>query len=213
MKHVHPFDRSRAGVTLLEMMFVVAILSVTLATLFGLSLGFGDTVRVQDAKMNAHDEARRAMQTLVADLRQAVRMSINWNQLPGETLTYRVADDVDGNGTAVDVNGRIELGSLRTIGRDLDDANGDGYKGEQLIVQGAGGLRVLANHLSPDSEQPAPDGSFGPSEDTNNNGRLDRGVWFEPWDRGIRITIQTQGTDRRGHVLRYTLQEVVYPRN
>ncbi len=203
----------RAGMTLIEVMFATGILTIVLGTLFGMTFAFSNTIQVQDATVTAHDEARRALLRIVPDLRQAASSTINWDELPGETISYSVAMDVDGNGTAVDDNGRLEVGGTRTIGRDVEDANGDGLTMEQLIVTRGDTTTVLANGLSPDSEQPAADGTFGAAEDTNGNGRIDRGVWFEPWNGGIRVNVQAQSADRQGHLIRYTLQEIVYPRN
>lgn len=204
---------SNRGMTLLEAMFSVAIMTVVMGTLFGLAMSFGDTAQIQEIKATTNDEARRALQMLVPDLHQAVRSSINWADLPGEVLSYCVAADNDGNGTAVDKNSEIEISAPRVITRDKDDVNGDGKLLDQLIAISGGNVTVLANDLSPESEQPDAAGVFGAAQDTNGNGRLDCGIWFEPWGRGLRVTIQTLGTDRRGHDLRVTLQEIVYVRN
>ncbi len=201
------------GMTLLEVMFAVAIFTVVMGALFTLALGFGDTADIQSIQANSNDDARKALDTLVTELRQAARSSINWAQLPGAQLVYRVATDLDGNGTAVDVNGRIELSQPRTVARDLADANHDSVGGKQLTATAGDTIRVLANNVSPDSEQPDAAGVFGPAQDTNKNGRLDRGIWFEPQGRGLRITIQTQGVNRRNQVIRSTFQETVFPRN
>ena len=212
MPHCNRITR-KSGFTLLEMVFAMAILTMVMGTLFGLALSIGDTARVQEARLNAHDEARRALLLLVPDVRQAVSTSVNWAALPGETLTYRVADDVDGNGTAVNKDVRLELGAVRTIQRDLDDLNNDGQTANQLVAVTDSGVRVLANNLTPVSEQPSEEGVFGDAEDTNGNGRMDRGIWFEPWAGGLRITVQTQGADRRGHITTVTLDAIVDPRN
>ena len=201
------------GMTMLEVMFAVSIFTIVMAVIFGMGIGFGDTAEVEFLKATATDEARRAMQSLIPDLRQAVRSSINWAELPGEVLMYSVAEDLDGNGTAVDQSGRLEVSAPRLVSRDTEDANGDLLSVAQLIVTQGETVRVLANNLSPDAEAPDAEGNFGTTEDTNNNGRLDQGIWFEPWERGLRVTIQTQGTTRRGHVLRTTVQEVVFPMN
>jgi len=201
------------GMTLLEMMFAVSIFTVVMAAIFGLSFSFGDTVEVQEIKATTNDEARRALQFIIPDLRQAVRSTINWDELPGERISYCVPEDISGNGLPVNVQGRLEIGPPRVISRDLEDVNGDGLRETQLIVQSAGRVQVLANDVSPDSEQPDAMGVFGPAQDLNGNGRLDRGIWFEPDGRGIRVTIQTQGVNRQGHILRTTLQETVVPRN
>ncbi len=205
-KHAH-------GMTLIEVMFALSILSIVMAVLFTFSMSFGDTAQLQHAKALGNDETRRALQALVPDLHQGVRSSINWGQLPGEMLSYSVPEDLDGNGTPVDAGRRLETSLPRIVTRDLDDINGDGLRETQLIAVNGRSVHVLANNLSPESEQPDENGVFGPAQDTNGNGEIDRGVWFESWGRGVRITIQTQGTTRKGHVIRTTLQEVVFPRN
>lgn len=202
------------GMTLLEVMFTVAMLTAVMGVLFGLAISFGDTARVQDVKVTSHDEVRRAMDFIVKDLRQAASGLINWADLPGESVSYRVPMDLSGNGIPVNESGNLELSPERTIMRDLEDLTGDGLTVRQLIVTDGDTTRVLANEISPDAEQPGPDGVFGPAQDLNGNGRLDQGVWFEPWGQGgIRITLQASGQSRQGHILRTDLREVVYPRN
>ena len=204
---------NRRGMTLIEVMFAAAIFTVVMGVIIGTAIGFGDTAEIQEIQATSMDEAQRTLQAIVPDIRQAVRSSINWDDLPGEALSYSVAADLDGNGTAVDIGGRLEMSVPRVIARDLEDLNDDGFAGSQLIAMNGSGMRVLANNLSPESEQPDDQGDFGLAQDLNGNGRLDRGIWFEPWGRGLRITIQTQGETRQGHVLRATFQEVVFPRN
>lgn len=202
------------GMTLIEVMFSVAIFTVVMGIIMTFALGFGDTAQLQNVRATGNDEARRALQSIVPDLRQAIGSTINWDSLPGEMLSYRVPEDVDGNGLPVDMGGQLEMGAPRVIGRDLEDINYDGLRSAQLAVTSGDTFRVLANHLSPESESPGAEGVFGPEQDANGNGQLDRGVWFEPFGNGgILITVQAQGDTRRGHTIRTTLQEIVYPRN
>ncbi len=202
------------GVTMLELAFAVAIFSVVMGVLFTFSIGFGDTAQVQGIKTSGNDEVRRALQAIVPDLHQAISGTINWAELPGDRLSYQVPEDLDGNGIPVNIGGRLEHGTLRTIMRDADDLNADGFGVTQLVgVSGDNPPTVLANGISEDAERPDENGEFTEAQDTNGNGRMDNGVWFEPWGRGIAITLQTQGTTRRGVALRTTYQEIVYPRN
>ena len=211
-KHTHT-----AGMTLLEVMFAVALLTVVVGTLFTFTISFSDTSEVYEIKATGQDEGRRALQIIVRDLHQAVRSSVNWDQLPGQTITYRIPEDIDGNGIPVNVDGALETGAMRTIGRDTDDLNNDGLSTEQIIITNGTALRVLANYVSPDQETSGNDGIFDIADDINGNGQQDQGIFFEPFGNGVRVTIQVQGTTRRkgegGHVLRTTLQEVVGFRN
>jgi prepilin-type N-terminal cleavage/methylation domain-containing protein len=203
----------RNGMTLIEVMVAMSIFTAVMGVLLSFAIAFGDTAEVQGVQATGNDEARRAMGAIIPDLRQAFRSSIDWGQLPGDTIAYRVPTDLDGNGSAVDINGELELSLPHVIGRDTEDVNGDGFTVTQLAVTNGITMRVLANELVPESEQLGEDGVFDPADDLNGNGRLDRGVWFEVFGRGVRVTVQTQGTTRKGHVINTTLQELVFPRN
>jgi prepilin-type N-terminal cleavage/methylation domain-containing protein len=188
----------RAGFTLLEMMISITILTTVLGVLYMLSMSITQSVTTEEAKMASQDEARRALQFIVRELRQAASQSVMLDILPGPAISYRVATDVDGNGTAVDVGGNLELGGIRFIGLDTNDSNGDGLR-NQLILNDAGNVRVLANNLVPTPLNAAPD---------------QRGFWVETWNQGFRITVGTQFTaGNNGHLIRSTYNEVVVPRN
>jgi prepilin-type N-terminal cleavage/methylation domain-containing protein len=205
--------KNNRGMTLLELMMAVAILTVVMGALFGISLSMTDTQQVQESKAVANDEARRALQQIIPDLRQAARSSINWADLPGQVVTYRVATDLNGNGVAVDAGGNIELSPERTIQRDVDDLTGDGFTETQLVLITGDTPRVIANNISPWNEQPDANGVFGPAQDLNGNGRLDRGFWVEPRDGGLEVSVQADVRTRRGHIMSATLTEFVVPRN
>ena len=211
------------GMTLLEVMFSTAIFTVVVGSLFSFSLVFGNMSDIQEVKARGLDEAKRAMGSVVPDLRQAVFSSINQAQLLAnpEEITYATPEDLDGNGTPVDINNNIEMGAPKTIRRDTEDIDGDGNTDSQLIVVQAGKFpELLANNLCPVSEQRDANGAFGPTEDTNGNGRLDQGILFELVGTAIRVTIQCEDTTRnlgRGesaqHTLPTKLQTLVVPRN
>ena len=201
---------STAGMTLLEVVFAVAILTVVMAVLFGLALSLGDTARVQEAKTTTFDQARKGMTYMVSDLRQAENFTLS--PLPAETLTYRIATDVDGNGTAVDMGMNLELSRPRVITRDEKDLNGDGITLSQLVLWNGDSAMVLANDVMP-YEDLNDNGQLDAGEDTNNNGALDPGIWFERTGSGVRITLQTLGRSRRGHIIQSGMQTTVVPRN
>ncbi len=211
-------SKRNSGVTLLEVMAATAIMTIVMGALFGLSLSMSDTAKVQDVQITSSSDGRRALLELVPELRQAGRMSINWTDLPGESITYQVAEDADGNGVAVNAGAALELSALRTIQRDVDDLNLDGKTLGQLIMIDSAkaegeNITVLANYLVPISETTDSLGVFGPAQDTNGNGRLDQGIWFEPFGSGLLLTVQTQGETRRGHMLISEASAFVNPRN
>ena len=199
------------GFTLLEMMVSVSIVVVVVGILSGMAIGLGNTARVQEIKGNAGDQARRGMLYIIRDLRQADGSSITG--APGDVITYRVAADVDGNGTAVDVSGNLELGPLITAGRDVDDLNNDGITDSQFIwSDGPNVVDVFANNLLP-NEDGNNNGVLDSGEDGNGNGVLDRGLWFQRNGSFIQVTIQTGGQTRRGRMITFNFNELVRPRN
>ncbi|MBI3118873.1 MAG: prepilin-type N-terminal cleavage/methylation domain-containing protein [Candidatus Hydrogenedentes bacterium] len=202
-----------AGMTLMEVMMAVAIFTIVMGALFAITLSIGDTARVQDAKLVTNDEARRALQQLVPELRQAASLSINWTALPGQSITYQIATDLDGNGAAVDVDGALELSAARTVKRDFDDENADGITATQLVLGSGDMVRVLANNIAPENEGTDVNGVFGPTQDTNGNGRQERGFWIEARNGGLEVSIQAQGETRQGQLLSTMLTEFVAPRN
>ena len=202
--------RDDHGFTLIEIMMATAIMTVVMGMLVGLSISFGDTTEVQDISIITSDEARRAILTVTPELRQSARMSINFDELPGDSITYRVADDSDNNGSAVSAEILIELSAARTIQRDVDDLNEDGLTTTQLILINGDALRVLANDLNPLSETLDAQGVL---QDTDGDGKRDLGFWVESFQQGLLLTFETQRTTRRGHDLSQTTTGFVVPRN
>lgn len=201
-----PGKNSRRGVTLLELMMAMSILTVVMGVLFTMSISIGDTAKLQDVKVVNNDEARRALMAVVPRLRQAQTSSINMADLPGDVLSFRMPVDLDGNGTAVNVSGDMETGGLITIQRDVADQNQDGVSAKQLVMIDGNEITVLANSLAPDgAPQPAADGE----EDPENNA----GFWVEQQSGGLLLTIRTEGESRRGTLIRQQFTELVDPRN
>ena len=133
-------------------------------------------------------------------VRMASRNTVNWNQLPGPVLIFRSADDVDGNGTAVSVDARLELGGAITVGPDLLDENGDGLTATQLVMVQGDVVTVLANHLvaPPDGTQPTADNS---------------GFWVTPRDAGVELMIRAQGRTARGRIMTTSMSQFATMRN
>ncbi len=198
------------GMTLVELVMTVGLMTIVMGALFAMSLSLSDTVQVYNATISATDEARRALYFIIPRLSQASRQTINMNELPGDVLVFRMPTDLDGNGTCVDVNGTLELGTPVTIRRDTEDLNGDGITNTQLIMIQGDNITVVANNIFSPPEQENPDGSFN---DTNNNGRLDRGFMVIPEGNSLRVIIDTVGRTRRGHDLVIHIEERVTPRN
>lgn len=193
----------RQGMTLLEVMMAVAVFSIVIATIFSLSLGIADAASLQQVRIANHDEARRALITVIPRLRQALNQSINWGELPGDSIDFQMPVDINGNGTPVNMFGAIEFTRIMTIQRDADDANNDGLTLNQLVLLDGDEVRVLANNIA-DAVAPADAGEDPPPG---------VGFWAAPVNGGLRVTVQAQGRTRRGQIVTTTLSEFVMPRN
>ena len=205
--------RSNHGMTLLEIMITVTVFTVVVGMLFVISNSLSAATTAQDSRTFTQDEARNAMQIIVKDLRQAQAGSINWATLPGATITYRVAADVDGNGTAVNNGGFLELSPVHTITRDTTDLNHDGRTTNQLIFNDGVRVRVLTNDLLV-SEDTNNNGVLDGTEDRNGNRVLDRGIWFQASGNGVQVLLQTQRRPTpQSALVNSTLRETVVPRN
>jgi prepilin-type N-terminal cleavage/methylation domain-containing protein len=204
--------RTNAGFTLLEMMASVAILAIVAGMMFLLAGTLQAASLTQETKLTTQEEVRAGMEFIVRELRQAADATITG--LPGGTLSYRIATDLDGNGSAVDAGGNLELSAVRTIQRDVADVNGDGQTLTQLVMIPTGGTaRVVMNGLAV-NEDGNNNGALDAAEDRNFNGALDRGVWFERVGGGVRITLQSQRrAGPQGQWMTSTLVETVVPRN
>lgn len=198
---------AQAGVTLLELTFAMAILTIVMGVLFTLSLSIGDTARVHDVKISAVDEGQRALLRIGPLLRQAQRTSINLDEMPVDILRFRVPADLDNNGLAVDAENKLELGGEITVRRDKTDQNKDGFSMSQLIMIQGEDITVLANNVSPDTG-PTPGASGIDTVPVNR-----AGFWVEEVSGRISVTIRTQGESRRGHIIRQEFTQLIEPRN
>ena len=182
------------GMTLVELMVAVAIFVIVMGVLYTVSMGIINASEMQEIMVTTNAEARRALMVLVPRIRQASRNSINWANLPGDSITLMMAADLSGNGFAVGADGRIELAGPITIQRDVNDANNDGVTRSQLVMIDGDEVRVLANDLIED-------------------GGADGGFWVVPRGRGLEITIRAEGRTARGRRFNTTMTEFVVPRN
>lgn len=190
------------GFTLLEVSFAVGILTLVMLILFGISEAFGNTAQVQRAKVQSNEEARRALLVAVPMLRMAARGTLNWDELPGPIIRFNPVADLNGNGTAVDAAGSMELGAAVTIRVDMNDANGDGLTDTQLVLIQGDNVRVLANNLTPQTA-----GVGGqPTRETS-------GFWVTRRDAGFEVMVRARGRTMRGLELTTEMSQYVALRN
>lgn len=202
------------GMTLLELMMVMFVMTVVMGMLYTLAGNLGNAVAAQESRITTQDDLRNAMLFLGRELRQASQASIQWGALPAQAISYQRATDADGNGLAVDQGVFLELTPVRTIQRDVNDLNGDGRRNDQLIMIENGVVTVISNGLLVNEDLNA-NGALDGNEDTNFNNQLDRGVWFQvSGTNGIQITLQAQRqSSPRINPQMSSLTEVVVPRN
>ncbi|MBI4557359.1 MAG: prepilin-type N-terminal cleavage/methylation domain-containing protein [Candidatus Hydrogenedentes bacterium] len=179
---------NKRGFTLIELMIACALFVIVTGILVELYFNMDKSTSYLDRKTVAREEARRGIQIISRELRQAAGASIS--ALPGEKLSFRIAVDADGNGLAVDKSAKLELSEEHVIGRDYDDANQDGLGEQQLVLLVGGRARVLANALAANEDLNG-NGVLDPGEDGNGNQRLERGIWFETGNKGVVVTLET----------------------
>lgn len=196
---------------MVELLIACTLFVVLMGVVAQLYFSMTGAANVLTRKTAARDEARKAIQAIADEVRQAAASSLSG--LPGDTLTYRVAADADGNGSAVDATGSMELSAPRTVTRDINDVNQDGLRESQLIlVLDAGTVRVLANGLTP-SEDRNGNGALDAGEDANGDGMLNRGLWFEQAPGGIRTIVETRSGGKFANAAGARLTGFAAPRN
>ncbi len=204
---------ARRGFTMMELMLAIGIMSIVAGVLFALAGTLAQATRAQEARIAASDDVRSGIVFLVRNVRQAATSTVSWDGLPGPTLSYCVAADLDGNGSAIDIGMDLELSPLRTLSRDATDLNNDGQTLTQLVMEQDGQVKVVTNGLLLDEDTNG-NNTFDAGEDRNGNGQFDRGLWFERAGQGIRVTIQTErSSGPHGSMSMSNLVETVVPRN
>lgn len=201
----------RRGFTMIELLISCTLFVVLMGVVAQLYFSMSGASNVMMRKVTARDESRKAIQAISDEIRQAAASSLSG--LPGEKLTYRVAVDADGNGSAVDAAGAPELSGVCTLTRDYDDANQDGLRESQLIlVSDKGTARVIANGLIA-SEDRDGNNALDAGEDVNEDGILNRGLWFESAAGGVLITVETRAGGKFTNSAGARLTAFAAPRN
>ncbi len=201
------------GMTLLELMIAMAIMTVVMGMWFSLMLGMSRAADIQVSKTTIDDDVRIAALRMIRDLRQATEASVAISGDGSDVLTYQIPVDADGNGIPLNAELKLELSPERVLMRDVDDLNEDGIAESQLILFTDDKIIVLANNLLP-SEDSDGDGVLGVTEDTNGNGVLDPGLRFEWLADGIHVVIQSgQKVAPHGIDTISSIEQTIVPRN
>ncbi len=204
---------AKQGLSLLELMIAVAIMSVVMGMMFMLMMGMDKTADLEKAKLVVNDDVRLAALRLLRDVRQATADSIIITWEANDVLQYRVPVDSDGNGIPLDVQMRLETSPVRTIMRDVDDINQDGVSETQLVMVEEDRVVVFANNLVLNEDADG-NGRLDNGEDRNGNGVLDCGLRFERLPEGIHVLIQSERqASSAGGIIISSIEQTVNPRN
>lgn len=176
--------RQDDGLTLVELMVSVAILTLVLGVLYSITLGMTQAATAEESKIIMRDESRAAMQKLVRELRMAVSSTI---VTPGDgaemvpltpgnpvtSISFQYVADVAGvdasgivlppNGLGINQDKSLGLSPVKIYGLDVRDLNEDGRTVTQLVQfspDGATIQKVLVNYISPVFQDPRDPNAF-----------------------------------------------------
>ena len=190
----------RDGFTLIEVITASALLTAALAMIWQAWMMSNNTSDVIGRKMDATITTTHAFAVMNREIRMASFATLS--PLPSDTLTFRAVEDLDGNGFSVDGTGQLEIGGVRTIARDHNDVNRDGFSSDQLLLISGDRVHVLANGLLDDE-----------TLDADGNGTLERGIWFEGQGQGVLITLRVVTKTTRKATLSGVASQLVTARN
>jgi prepilin-type N-terminal cleavage/methylation domain-containing protein len=180
------------GFTLLEMMIATAVFTVVMGALYGMAVTLNRTERFQSANFDATQNVRGAIIKLMPLFQQASRQTITVGN-GGQSLTFRIPVDTDGNGYAIsNLNNSIEISGLYTLAVvATPSASGNTMKDryQLTLTDPNGAVTILANNINPGAEVgTGVNGDWSLADDTNGNGRQDLG--FGITQAGTRYRIQ-----------------------
>lgn len=135
--------KSLTGFTFIEVLAVIIISLIVMAGIFvALSAG-RQSWFTGSAQVELQQETRRAMDTMVKELRQCIRATIVGVPNDGfsyPAITFQMPEDIDNDGDVIAADGSLEQGSQITylLG---------GLNGDQILRTSAGFTAVLANKI------------------------------------------------------------------
>lgn len=206
------------GVTLVELMIAAALFTLAFGAIYMVARATYVSAAFQDAEVAAQDEARRAIQFMVTELRQARTSSLSMQTMPNDQLMFRLPGDADGNGLPVDASGYLESVGTVQYTRDWQDSNGDGIAATQLVrieqddMGTIMGVTVIANNIMP-NEDVNWDGVLSAGEDLNGSRILERGIWFDSIGSVMRVTVDAQKRVGDGGRVWASITTDIHPRN
>jgi hypothetical protein len=209
----------RAGSTLIELLFALALMSTVLGSI--LALGSASTKLCETGVTNSNLEAcaRRALDRLSRELTGARSDSL---AALAESPLWQEGIDFDRVGAMRTGDGRITWSASRAEFRlepgEADDGldnDGDGLVDEGMLalVQDAGGADELVLVLARGVREFL-EGELSNGLDDNGNGLIDeRGVAFERVGNDLRLHLTLETLDGDGRRVTRTLETTIWARN
>lgn len=137
-------ERTNSGLSLIEVMISIAIIVIIGGALAHFLVTGGSAWRTGDAEIQANQEARKGMMSMVKELRQAEEGNIRTTNdaLYSDNVLYNnikfvIISDTDGDGDTVSAGGTLEWSAPISYY----------VAGNQLLRQSNGEIKVLANNV------------------------------------------------------------------
>lgn len=187
------------------MVEIVVVMIIFLAAgmlIFQVARSLSVSYRTGETKIQVEENLRAAMASVMLELRQAQRdtLAVTQGGAPafpsGDAITFRVPEDLDGNGNVLDdVTGLVEFSVPITFRRASDGRlfREQDFNSSATLGDTPGEIQIVAHHLS--------SAEFYLTE-----------VPGAPAEPDIRVTLTVErGMDQ--DAISHTLQEMVIPRN
>lgn len=136
--------KNNYGFTLIELMVVVAIMTIVISSLFGVLTVARQAWSIGSMRVELQQEIRKAIDTITKELRQTGISTIIGVPADGNLYTsiiFQIPDDIDADGDIIDAGGSIEWGAPITYAM-------GGLANEQILRTSGGSTKVVSNKVS-----------------------------------------------------------------
>lgn len=150
MSQIDRRNKKQAGLSLLEILVTAVIFVVIASAIIGLLISGKQTYDFGTAQVNVESEARRALDDISRELRQASGAKITGvsEGASGNSIVFQIPWDIDGDGDVVNALGAVEwsndpgINRIGTIGYSL--VGGQILRNLSFTAE----QRVLANNIA-----------------------------------------------------------------
>lgn len=128
--------KKNSGLTLIETIIVIFLFSIVLASIYNILTTSRFSWKSASSQLTVQQEARRGLNTMLKELRQARLSTISGvpvDGMPHSSITFQIPESITESGVTWSSNIQYSLGGLNSA---------------QLIRTQDSGQRVLANNIS-----------------------------------------------------------------